>query len=83
MTKELQVQNLTCADCAQKIKDALAHLSGVSRVEVNEEYSSVKFVAEHREDVVWVKDQLMKLGYPPVGMHSLKKEMTDTSLAEL
>lgn len=75
MIKELNVQNIKCGGCVHTITDELSHIAGVSRVEVSREKAVVKFVVEHTEDVVWVADHLIKIGYPPIGQ---KDRVLDT-----
>lgn len=67
MSYKIEVQNLKCGGCANTIKNGLSKLTQVSSVEVDHENGFVTVELNSEEELHFVTDKLIKLGYPPVG----------------
>ncbi len=66
MTLSIEIQNLKCGGCANSINKGLSKLENVSSVEVDVENSLVKVEASDSSEAL-VRNELSRLGYPPVG----------------
>jgi copper chaperone len=64
MKKILYIQNLKCGGCANTITKQLSVISGVSKLEVQVEESTVTFDYTDETVLEEVRTQLQKLGYP-------------------
>jgi len=66
MRTSIIVQNLKCGGCAKTITSKISELTNISEVIVDNDTSTVSFIAQNSEDALTVKDRLKTLGYPSV-----------------
>jgi copper chaperone CopZ len=63
-TKHLKAQNIKCDGCAKTIREGLAPLAGIDRVDVEVSTGEVTLHGENW-DLDEVRKKLAELGYPP------------------
>ena len=67
MKGTLKIQNLKCSGCANTILNKLPSIENINDVIVDNENDTVLFSYTTEEDLLLVKNTLVKLGYPVVG----------------
>ena len=67
MKGTLKIQNLKCSGCANTILNKLSSIENINDVIVDNENDTVLFSYTTEEDLLLVKNTLVKLGYPVVG----------------
>lgn len=67
MKTELVIQNLKCGGCAHTITTKVSELDAINNVEVNVENSTVSFIHNSIDDLNFVTNKLLSLGYPVEG----------------
>ena len=67
MKVTLKIQNLKCSGCANTILNKLSSIENINDVIVDNENDTVLFSYTTEEDLLLVKNTLVKLGYPVVG----------------
>ena len=67
MKTTLKIQNLKCSGCANTITKTLSVIDIVTDVHVSNNSNTVSFSHNNEDDILEIKEILIKLGYPAVG----------------
>lgn len=67
MKTELVLQNLKCGGCAHTITTKISELEEIDDVAVNVENSTLSFIHNSVDDLDFVTNKLLTLGYPVEG----------------
>ena len=67
MKVTLKIQNLKCSGCANTILNKISSIENINELIVDNENDTVLFNYTTEEDLLLVKNTLVKLGYPIVG----------------
>jgi len=63
----IEIQNLKCGGCENTVRNKLEKLKHITNVKVDAMTASVSFDYKEEKDIITIKKNLNKLGYPIAG----------------
>lgn len=70
MMTTLYIQNLKCEYCEAFILKKLSKLKHISNISIQRQFATLTFEYQSLEDLIQVKKNLSKIGYPPFGVRN-------------